>query len=368
MRYKIEVNSACRGRILNELCRRGVGVQCVQVAGRKVCFWVQNKECADVRAYLDAGGYDYRALRRGLGAALSFLRRRVALLVALVLVAGAIAVCANLVLSVQIDCAPALSEQVRETVLESRPIGQWRSRYDLAALKQSLVAIPSVALASVQIKGVCLAVSIKEELPAKEIVEPRYAPIVATCDCIVTRVVVERGRALVEAGQSVRKGDVLIAPEYLLDKEQDIAVPTEAAGKVYGTVYPTYSLTYVEEREILRPTGRETTYAVISIAGERLGEERACPYDLYETRRERVALDSWLPVVVERVTYAEMQRESVVRPWESAKEQVVAFCEQQIETQMKNNVTILRKWCIINNKGSTYTVRAYAEVEQEVGD
>lgn len=368
MGRKFVVNSACCGRILNDLNRQGVPVQCVQTAKREVCFVVADKCSKKVCRCLDDKGYVFCMQRRGLAAFGAFLAGHLALWIALALVAVSLAVCSRFVWRVRIDCVDELYQSVQQRVMADEPIGKWSASLDLAALKEELVAIDGVALVSVYCKGVCLVVEVKEELPPALVQEPRYAPIVATCDCIVSRVVVERGRALVEAGQSVRKGDVLIAPEYLLDKDQDIAVPTEAIGTVYGYVYLAAETTYDEYGVVLCETGNAYSAAYLTIAGRQIGETPTSPYATYQYRRQIFAWQNWLPISLTRITYREQREQQTYRPWQSAKEEVEAYLGQQIEAQLKNNVKILRKWCIINNTGSTYYIRAYAEVEQEVGD
>ena len=366
MSRKVEVSSACVGRIVNDLCANGVCVRGVRKEGRRFCFCTDTRCMGAVRAYMERRCIDYCVQPKGVGRIGAFAARHWAMWVALAVVGVALALCFLMVWDVRVQCVEALEPAVSAVVAPSRY--HWRWQVDCADLKQQLTALDGVALASVYRRGTTLVAEVKEELPKAQVNAPAVAPIVAVCDCIVSRIVVERGRAMVQEGQSVRKGDVLIAPEYLLDKNEMITAPGEAIGEVYGYVYPMVAVTYNERTFTTRTTGQSATYATLSVVGQTFGQPLPSPYRLYDTVTQVVRLQGWLGVDVVRTTYTELEQIEVFRPWEQAKEEILAECYAQIVADVKNSVQIVRKWCIINNTGSVYSVRAYAQVEQQVGE
>ena len=365
MSRKVEVDSACVGRIVNDLCAHGVCVRRVCKRTKQFDFCTDNRFEPKVRAYMDKRRIGYRVQPKGAGRIAAFARAHLALWLALAVATVCLALCFGVVWRVRVQCVADLQPAVSEVVQPC--VRQWRWRVDCADLKKRLSALDGVALASVYVRGTTLVVEVKEELPKAEVHVPSVAPIVATCDCVISRVVVERGRAMVQEGQSVRKGDVLIAPEYLLDKNTMLTAPTEAIGQVYGYVYPTATACYSERTYTYKPTGQTLVGATLAVAGQQWGAVEPSPYAVYDTTVEVVRLQSWLPVEIVRTTYRELAVEEVFCPWESVKEEIVQECYAQIAATVKNNVQILRKWCIINNTGSVYSVRAYAQIEQQVG-
>ena len=168
-------------------------------------------------------------------------------------------------------------------------------------------------------------------------------------------------------GQSVRRGDVLIAPEYLLDKDAAITAPATAVGVVYGYTYPSAMATYDERSTVTVRTGETAKSAQIVWDGVALSPEIPSPYAEYEAETTRIALGGLVPIEVVRTTYFRTETVVEFRPWAVARETVVEECFTQILSQLKKDVHLRRKWCIINTMGSIYSVRAYAEVEQTVG-
>ncbi len=367
MTKRVEVCTICTNRILNALCREGVCVDKVRRKGRTLSFDVPLSSAADVRRCLDDMRLDYRIYDVGLSAVARFLRRRPVLWIGAALASLAIIVALQVVWSVRITCPDFLMPAVRQVLAEEGVLSPiFATKVDTRRIQSAVSTIDGVALASVYVKGVYLNVDVKEELPPAEI-ERYQGPIVAQCDCVISRVVVERGRAMVQAGQSVRRGDVLIAPEYLIDKDADVTVPTQAVGEVYGYVYPASTYLYDEEQVQTVPTGNVSRTAVIEVAGRRFGEGAPSPYASYQTQVDVIRLGGVVPVVIERTVYIETRQETRFAPWLVAKEEVLQYCYSQIESQIKKDVQILRKWCIIDTMGSIHRVRAYAEVEQMVG-
>ena len=366
MRKRFEVCTVCHGRVLNCLCRKGVRVTGVRVEGRKLSFVAAGENVRLCEDALGGACFGYTAREVGVGAWVRSLWRRPALWIAALVVCAALGVALNVVWKTEVDCTPELAPKVYAALAEAGYASpRFRNEVDTTDVKNRLTAIDGVALASVRIKGVWLEVEVKEELPNGETAVHTGA-IVAACDCVVTRIVVERGRAMVAAGDSVRKGDVLIAPEYLVDADRDVTLPTQAVGEVYGYTYPAYTYQYAERTFEKTRTGEAVRHTRITAFGHTFGEREAAPYPQYEEEVEKFVLGAWFPIEIERVTYYETTEQAEFRPFALEKERIIEECFAQIRAHLKKSVQILREWCIIDNMGSIYRVRAYAEVEQRV--
>lgn len=353
-------------RILTEVGRLAP-IYRVSKKHKQIAWSVDATYCAAVEERLRQDKIDYTVHAGGVRHAVQVLWHRPALWIGMLLVCAVLGAMLNTVWVVDIDSEtddPALTAVLQE-VLPHYPV--WKQQVDAEAIRQKLLSVEGVALASVYVKGMRLQVEVRHELPKQPIKQPNYAPIVAAYDCIVTRVVVERGRALVQPGDSVRKGDVLIAPEYLVDKDADVTVPDQAVGEVYGKAYLSTERTFCEYTTVYKPTGQTAIGAVMEVAGTVLGTMGDSPYTLYEEKQEKIALGIAVPVTVYRTTWIELEETQVYEPWDTAKERVQNECKEVLLQQLKKNVQYSRFWCIISNIGSTYTVRAYMEVEEQVG-
>lgn len=76
-----------------------------------------------------------------------------------------------------------------------------------------LTQFPELSWAGVSLKGVLMQVAVAEQA-SPDLAEVQYGDMVAADSGLVTQVVPFRGTALVSAGSTVKKGDVLISGEY----------------------------------------------------------------------------------------------------------------------------------------------------------
>lgn len=366
MNRRITVCTICHNRVLNCLLRAGVDVHRVRPLGRTVSVEVPRAQVAAACACLDNICMQYTVERLGLAAVAAFLRRRPFLWITAALLSLVLIAALQVVWTVRIECPDDLYDAVHAAVATRYVAPRFRRSVDTEDIRAAVNRLEGVALVSVYTRGVYLYVEVKEELPKGEIVLSN-GPIVAACDCVISRLVVERGRAMVQVGQSVRKGDVLIAPEYLLDAEADITAPTRAVGTVYGYTYPSATALYDEQTVHTLRTGAVKRTAQLVVAGHTLGDIAPCDYANYEIETQTITLSGLLPVQIERTIYYETATVTQFEPFEVAKEGIIEQCYAQIYAQLKKDVEILDKWCIIDNMGSVHRVRAYAKAEQIVG-
>ena len=365
MRWRFVLQSVSAMRLLNDLSRADVKLDRVKREGRRLSFVVTGLDKGKVIAYLDEHGLAYRIRRASpMGLAYVGLKRPVLPLCALCL---AVLLFLSFRLVWQIDVAGASSEiNAQAQAIVAPYLGKWQHSIDTDSLCRQLVALDGVAQASVTTNGVKLKVELLTSLPKGELIEEQNAPIVASCDCVIRSIVVERGRALVKVGDTVKAGDVLIAPEYLVDKNADVTVPCPAIGTVTGLVYYEREEEWYRFETLRQFTGKETRSAVIKVGDKTLGALAPNPYALGEETVESIATDWLLPLVVERHTYREVVQTTVERDWNAQKEGFEAAVLARLEENIKKGVHLERKWCIIKETGFGYKIYAYAQAVTEV--
>lgn len=122
-------------------------------------------------------------------------------------------------------------------------------------------------------------------------------------DCVITKVVTNCGTPVVEAGDVVKRGDVLIeGKEYATADGSELGI-VAAAGRVYGRVTFTFSVP-VTENGGLRRTGRSETITALKLFGLTIGGSTGS-YQVCESVTKRMRL-SPLPIEVVRVSYYEL--------------------------------------------------------------
>ncbi len=199
-------------------------------------------------------------------------------------------------------------ETVREFVAGegARPGVLRRSVNPNALSRRILAQFPDFAWVGVSVRGTRLMIEIVEKtLPD---VARGIADVVAAEDALITNLIVLSGEPLVREGDTVTKGQVLIAG-VARGREQAVS----AKGIVLGRVWRTYREVVPLVRSVETPTGRvaRTRRVVVWKASVRIGPA-ASPFESYALEeRVRVLPFAWarrLPVRIEETTYREVER------------------------------------------------------------
>ncbi|MBQ9145845.1 MAG: sporulation protein YqfD [Clostridia bacterium] len=360
------VSSRRLSSLINSLSSRRVPLYLPRRTPQGICFLVPSRYEKETKEVLDSLCLSYHTSPRGAKRLAFSLFARKGLWIVSIIALLVLTLLGGFVWSVDVSSPdPNIASLASKTLADAgiAPFLPIRS-IDPKEIRALLLPIQGVAQVSVEFRGTTLFVSLLPSLPVGEPFEEDFSPIVASCDCIIQRIVVERGRALVKAGDTVRKGDVLIAPEYLLEEN---TAPAQALGQVYGYVYPTHSLVYSTHRVEQAPTGRSFRTTVLSIAGQTFSKPLPSPFTLYTTQHRTQIFDSALAVQLEEWTYFELEERVIFEDWTAVSPMVQQQAYEALLASIKKEVQIVRKWCIIKNEGSTYLVQAYAEALAEVG-
>lgn len=180
-------------------------------------------------------------------------------------------------------------------------VGDFSPGLDLTAVAERLMSEnPRIAWASVYLRGTTLMIEIREgeeeKLPA---VEERLFNLVATADAIIESVYVERGRAVVSPGMTVKRGDLLVSGVY----RTALGVSTVSAlGEVRGRTERSFCVVQplvVEKKEYDR---EEIAALSVKFFGKDINlfkksGKTAEKYDIIN-RREQVVLFGCIPLPI----------------------------------------------------------------------
>lgn len=233
---------------LNLLTGGGIKVREIRIDGDKMRFSLTEAELPRAEKILGENDREYRVVKVG-----GIRRRFPEFLKRYALIAGILISCVltyvygTLVAEVEIRgnalvsedvIAAAVSEYVETPSLFAYP--------DLESIEKAVLRCDGVAYAKVTREGKRIVVEIVEELPETEITDTQNPiPVLARESGTITRVVTLRGTAEVECGDTVKAGDVLIAP-YVSAGEND-PVPVRAMGIVEAKVTRVEQLEYADE-------------------------------------------------------------------------------------------------------------------------
>ena len=185
-----------------------------------------------------------------------------------------------------------------------------------------------ISWVSAELSGTRLILHLKENFDSsvEEAEEEPYS-FAAKCDAIVTRVVCRSGTRMIREGDTVKKGDLLIAGRYqIFDTYGSLLYEKQvkADGEVYGittrSYRETFSLRYVKKAY----TGRRATRLIVNIGRQGYslgigGKDYVCEDSWYEVQRARLFSNFYLPLEFGTKTIAEYEPVEAVYTEEEAR-------------------------------------------------
>lgn len=199
----------------------------------------------------------------------------------------------------------------------------------------------------IDIKGTNVIVKIVKADEKPEIVDSTdYCNIVAQKNGIITKITAQNGTAVVKVGDTVRKGDVLIAG-YMEGKYTDTRY-VHSLGDVEAKVWYTEKKKIPYREEISTYTGNEENKFQIKINNfqinfyKTLSKFEICD-TIYSEQNIKIFSNFYLPISVVKITNKEQIKEEKKLSKEEAKKLGIEELSEKIENEIEDKSTILRK-------------------------
>ena len=268
--------------------------------------------------------------RRGTDAILRRLKQRITLLAGILTCLATVSLFLSRVWLIDVELTGERSASVRpiEESLEQMGIrpGMARSDVDPALLEDALAAsAPDFSFVGVRLEGVRLLVEASPAVPAPELYEiERAGDLVAACDGVVVSVNVLAGEAMVQPGDTVARGQVLIrglertAPE----ESREIA----ALGSVVARTWYEGTASLPTTRAETTRTGRSSTSARLSLMNWSWPLVEGETYASQEEQTEILPVGGlYLPLEIVRTTAHETQTRRVPNDEAALRETLAAL-------------------------------------------
>lgn len=365
----VNIESLNHSKHINSLLNNGIKLFYVKREYKKLTITVDKQNLSFVEKYFEDLGLNYAIIKySGASSFALLLRNKIGLILGIVLSLIILVLTFNTVFTSKISPLEKVDSETLSLLLESEGVNKpfLRSKLDTKNLNEKISKIDGVALSSVYVRGCVLHIDINEELDSSNIEEQIFLPIIAERDCIIEQVIVERGTALVSAGQSVRKGDILIAPYFVFDENENITYPCEAVGEVFARVFLEEVEEYRENRLEVEKTGREERVRLLIFAGKTLGECKESKFENYEESRNQFEIFAF-PFEILEIVRKETIETLKYMPFESVKTQIQEELFEKMYERVKKDVQIVDKWCIIRNNMGVYILTGVLEYIDSVG-
>lgn len=355
--HVINIVGLNRARLLNTFKGGGVRLNRVAVLSpSETEVTVAKKDLPKAVAILDSLCYNYSVKSEPLGNA---LLRRLPLLLASALCAAAVFSSNLFVWRIEVAGAEGarLAEVLAVAAESGARAGVPKAFVDTAAVTAALRQTSGISSASVSYHGNSLKISVLTSY-APEPPDPSGTELVSGYDGVITRLVVESGTPLVQPGDVVKRGDVLISGNVFSTLDGTLIGQTEVRGSVYARVTFNYSYP-VRSTSTLVTTGNTYVATALSLFGLTIGGGEP-PFELYESESTTSRLFP-LPIAVTRTVYREIGAAEAV----GAAEEFMA--EKAEELTALYGCEFEQRYSTVN-MGGVAVVKAYFTAEIRIGE
>lgn len=336
---------------------------------KTIIFNVKTKNIKKVFAILNNPCYTISVEKSlGFSAFISFLKHRIGVLLGVILFLF-IALFNNFFVSnVKIyGCENIPSKKIEQCLKQSGIyVGAFVSNVNTEKSKDFLVAnLDNVSLVSIIKKGTTIIVNIKEkEYSSFNIDNMEVQTYVSNFSGTIIDMQVEEGTACVKVGDSVKKGDVLIAGYYL--SADGKKMPCNAKGMVKAKVWFTHTEIFKTEVFESHRTGKVEKQISYSLMGWEFKTSKPQKmFDSYEeiNKTNYVFKNNLFPILKTTNIYYETTQEKVVRNFEDYKSSILKECYEKAKVKIPKDLIVSKSFDIVEQIEKDYVVSAYYEVE-----
>ena len=233
-----------------------------------------------------------------------------------------------------------------------------KSDINLSDLENEIQKLDKVSLVSAVIKGNTLIINIKEKVYNSEYEDKdNFKPILALKSGIITEITVVQGTPLVKVGQTVQKGQELVAP-YVVDTSGNV-LAVKPLADIKADVFFTTTTQVNDTNIVLEDTGNVYTKRQI-MWGENIiyDDGGTCPFLYFseEKSSEFLSKDNVLPLNYITITYREQKPVTYTNYFETNKEQIIDDCKQKTRQMLGSCDIIKNEYYYITNVAGIYRV------------
>ncbi len=344
---------------------------------KKILIWNLKRENG-VKLYLNIGINDFKKIsevcrktkckvkiesKHGIPFLLQKYKKRKIFLLLLIIVAFCIYFSSNYVWNIEVieennQDLPNIMQDLQNAGLS---VGTQKRKIDTKEIINSIrLNREDVAWMGIELKGTNAIVKVVKADEAPQIIDDtEYCNIVADKDGIITKINAQNGTAIVNVGDVVKKGTILIAgvmegkytePRYL-----------HAIGEIEAKVWYTKTKKIYYKQTNYEQTGREENNYAIKINNFKINLPKGVSkFELYDTieqeKKLKIFSNLYLPISIIKTTNKETTKVEQNYSYNEALEVGKKELEQEIENEIKNKENILNKTV------NTYKNSEYVEI------
>ena len=360
-------------RLLNKFSEKNIDVYKIKLIGDKMSLRISDSALKQSKEIMDKMAIEYVIESRGgrylLGkTSLRYLSLLISAIVVAVLLVALTKVCFTV--NINADSGE-LKEQISAILAENsvKPF-TLKNKIDTARLSYEISKnIDEIGFANCYFEGGVLKIDVKKVHVKEE--QEVYDKIVADRDCIITKVLVFSGTALVKEGDVVKKGDVLIAgyvdsmPDDPQNKDNE-RFTVNADGLVYGETSYTKQLVLTAQVVDSVRTGKSYSTTQIYLFGKAIGKQKSVKYAEYEYTQESKVFGSVIPIQAVTTTYYETTKQTVELD-ELAIEEQISLAYIELWQSLPQDGKLLNNYIYKKKVDNLHIIDIYLIIEENIG-
>lgn len=255
---------------------------------------------------------------------------------------------------------------------EGVEVGKFKNKIDLQSLINKIrIQREDVAWVGMEIKGTNLIIDVVEADEKPEIInENEYCNIVANKDGIVTKVEAQNGTPIVNVGDTVKKGDVLVQG-WIEGKFTDNRY-VHAEGKITAKVWYSEKEKVYYNQSYENQTGNKEKKYSININNFKINFFKTLSkfenYDTISTvKKLKITSNFYLPIEIVENENFEKEKHQVTYDRNEAKEIGIKNLKNKLEQQIENKNNISNIYINTNETDEYIEVEVIYEVLESIG-
>ena len=360
-------------RLINKFSEKNIDVFRIKIDGDKMTFRIDDKSLKQAKEIMDKMAIEYAVESRGGKYLLGKLSLRyLSLIIPAIIVIAILAVMTKMCFTVNIIAdSGELKEQISHVLAENsvKPF-MLKKKIDTAKLSYEISKnIDEIGFANCYFDGSVLKVEVKKVHVKEE--EETYDKIVADRDCIITKVLVYSGTPLVNVGDVVKKGDVLIAgyvdtmPDDPTNEDNE-RFTVNADGLVYGETSYTKQLVLTSKVIANVRTGKSYSTTQIYLFDMAIGKKKSVKYEEYEYVQETKTFGSVIPIKAVTTTYYETVKQAVELD-ELAIEEQISLAYIDLWQSLPQDGILLNHYIYKKKVDNLHIIDIYLIIEENIG-
>lgn len=311
--------------------------------------------------------------KRGIPFFLHRYKKRKFFVVCLIIVILAIILASNFVWNIEITGNQSVkAEEIMVSINKSGlEIGKWKKNLDLKKVINDIrLDRADIAWVGIEIKGTNAIVKIVEADEKPNIVdETKYCNIVAQKDGIIEKVDANNGTILVQPGEVVKRGSILVGG--WIEGKYTGTRYVHANGEVKAKVWYTKKIKKNKKQKIREKTGREEKKYSVAIQNFKInlykGLSKFENYDTIGTSKKvQIFSNFYIPVEITEYHNYEVKEEVVEYEIEEIKQQAKEEAEEELAKEIGEK-QILDKNYLFHEEAEFVEAEVTYEVLENIG-